>query len=69
MSFVIKQFGNNTTCVDVNALNIAAKDKYANSSVCITQKQPSGIDKLIYADISSIGVMTDSYTEMPLDFK
>lgn len=68
MLFVIKHFDNNTPCEDRTALLTALKTRYANNSVSIVRKSPSGIDKVTFVDVDEQGNTSDAYTGTPVDF-
>lgn len=64
MRFTIRDFGNDTQCASIAELKEALATKYADNSVSIQYKRPSGMVNVKFVDVSKCGqVVTDSYGE------
>ena len=66
MNILIKSFGNNTQCATREELKTALTEKYQGMSITIEKILPSGIRRNTFVDVSSAGVMSDSYTHAPI---
>lgn len=68
MSLLIKNFGHDTQCEDVEALKAALKEKYQGKSVSVIETLSSGIKRAHFVTVNNDGKVEASYQDKAFDF-
>lgn len=66
MAILIKSFGDQTICSNLNELKQVLLAKYKNMSVSIVYTLPSGIKNTSFVDVLPDGSLKGSYCEQPV---
>tara|TARA_Y100000782_G_scaffold115267_1_gene156489 strand:+ start:692 stop:913 length:222 start_codon:yes stop_codon:yes gene_type:complete len=61
MSVTVKNFGDDSECNNAAELKMILRSKYLNTSVSIVYRLPSGVDKIVLADVQSDGSLIDTH--------